>query len=382
MPTRRITYADQLANSLFAMQDAKQRMLDAGFLAQAILGITTQLAGFACTPSGTPDLTVHVAGGTIFKNQNVDDTDFGSPPSQIPADTVNQIVKYATQLGNTPFTITPPGTVGFSRNDLIQINFQEADGDSENIPFWNGTDVNGRPNPPVFHTENVLRIDSVVISILTGTAATTGTQVTPTPTAGFVGAWVITTAEGQTTITSGNIAAYSGAPFLLDKLKDKITFAQGDTRYALQANGLPVAAMLDFGGTSAPTGFLLCDGSAVSRTTYAALFAAIGVNWGSGDGSTTFNVPDIRGRTSIGAGTGSGLSARTLGQTGGEEEHLLIIAEMPSHTHDFAETVAAGNVFSAGTNYTNTNEPTSSTGGDSPHNNMQPFAVVTKIIKF
>jgi microcystin-dependent protein len=76
--------------------------------------------------------------------------------------------------------------------------------------------------------------------------------------------------------------------------------------------GIPAGCMFDFGGSSAPTGYLLCDGSAVSRTTYARLFAVLSTAWGSGDGSSTFNVPDLRGRCSIGAGTGSGLTARTL----------------------------------------------------------------------
>ena len=64
-----------------------------------------------------------------------------------------------------------------------------------------------------------------------------------------------------------------------------------------------------YAGASAPTGFLLCDGSAVSRTTYAGLFSLIGTTYGAGDGSTTFNVPDLRGRFAIGAGTGQKVAA-------------------------------------------------------------------------
>ena len=83
-----------------------------------------------------------------------------------------------------------------------------------------------------------------------------------------------------------------------------------------------------------PTGWLACNGGAVSRTTYATLFAAIATTWGAGDGSTTFNVPDLRGRALIGAGTGTGLTARTLGtQNIGEETHVLVTAELASHNH-------------------------------------------------
>ncbi|MCR6633146.1 MAG: tail fiber protein [Magnetospirillum sp.] len=88
-----------------------------------------------------------------------------------------------------------------------------------------------------------------------------------------------------------------------------------------------------FGGASAPSGWLFCDGSAVNRTAYAALFAVIGTAFGSGDGTATFNLPDLRGRAPIGAGQGAGLTSRTLGGTVGEEKHTLTIAEIPAHNH-------------------------------------------------
>ena len=103
-----------------------------------------------------------------------------------------------------------------------------------------------------------------------------------------------------------------------------------------------------FGGSTPPAGWLLCDGSAVSRTTYAVLFAAIGTTWGAGDGSTTFNLPDLRGRAPIGAGKGSGLTARTLGDSVGVETHAhggktgsttlnANQSGLPAHTHSFTQ---------------------------------------------
>jgi len=87
---------------------------------------------------------------------------------------------------------------------------------------------------------------------------------------------------------------------------------------------------------STPTGWLLCDGSAVSRATYARLFTAISTTWGVGDGATTFNLPDLRGRALIGDGAGAGLTARTVGQqTIGAETHTLTAAQSgrPDHGH-------------------------------------------------
>lgn len=95
-----------------------------------------------------------------------------------------------------------------------------------------------------------------------------------------------------------------------------------------------------FAGSSAPEGYLLCDGSAVSRSTYSDLFAVIGETYGVGDGSTTFNIPDLRARMPIGfnddGDLGSGDSIRTnkaLASTGGESVHTLTEAQLPLHSH-------------------------------------------------
>lgn len=96
---------------------------------------------------------------------------------------------------------------------------------------------------------------------------------------------------------------------------------------------IPAGVVVDYAGSSAPAGWVMCNGQAISRTAYPSLYAAIGTTYGVGDGSTTFNVPDARGRQTIGAGTGSGLTARTLAATGGGETHVLTTAQMPQHSH-------------------------------------------------
>jgi microcystin-dependent protein len=100
------------------------------------------------------------------------------------------------------------------------------------------------------------------------------------------------------------------------------------TEAAPAAVVVPAGALLMYGGASAPTGYLICDGSAISRTTFAALFTAIGTTWGGGDGSTTFNIPDLRQRFPLGkaaAGTGA-----VLAEVGGTIDH---VHTGPSHTH-------------------------------------------------
>lgn len=83
-----------------------------------------------------------------------------------------------------------------------------------------------------------------------------------------------------------------------------------------------------FAGSVIPSGFLLCDGSAVSRTDYVTLFDVIGTTYGAGDGSTTFNLPDLSGRVSMGVS-----QDYVLGANGGEESHALVDTELPSHSH-------------------------------------------------
>ena len=115
----------------------------------------------------------------------------------------------------------------------------------------------------------------------------------------------------------------------------------------------PTGSVQMFAGASAPTNWLLCDGSAISRTTYSSLFAVIGTVFGTGDGSTTFNIPDMRGRMPIGAGTGTGLSARTIGQNNGSETVVIASSNLPLHTH----------TLSAHTHTTTIDPPATGSGG-------------------
>ena len=93
---------------------------------------------------------------------------------------------------------------------------------------------------------------------------------------------------------------------------------------------VPAGALLMWGTATAPTGYLLCNGSAVSRSTYAALFAVVGTTFGSGDGSTTFNLPDYRNRFPVGAGT-----TYSANSSGGSADAIVV-----SHTHTATSTDA------------------------------------------
>jgi microcystin-dependent protein len=139
-------------------------------------------------------------------------------------------------------------------------------------------------------------------------------------------------------------------------------------------------------------GWLLCNGAAVSRTTYGELFRKIGTSYGVGDGSTTFNLPDALGRAPIGAGTGTGLTARTLGQTPGVETVTLTANEsgIRDHQHGYQVPSAVGqgaspNLINAGA--LGSQNTTGVVGGlagapaSAAHQNMQPSFVINYFIK-
>jgi len=140
---------------------------------------------------------------------------------------------------------------------------------------------------------------------------------------------------------------------------------------------------------TAPTGFMVCDGSEISRSTYAGLFAVIGTTFGAGNGSTTFNIPDMRGRVVGGAndtglpnGENGSFSTRNEAATTGAETHTLTVAEMPSHSHSYTyrSTSTQGSNPNNSAAVATTSGTTGSTGGDAAHNNMQPTIFLNFII--
>lgn len=142
----------------------------------------------------------------------------------------------------------------------------------------------------------------------------------------------------------------------------------------------PIGTIIPYAGplpTTSPPDILACDGSAYLNTDYPDLYSVIGTTWGAPD-STHFNVPDLRGRALIGAGMGSGLSNRVLGQELGEETHQLSVAELASHTHTEGTTVPEPVVVipADGVAAVGASGVTGPTGGDQGHNNMQPSAVI------
>ncbi len=215
---------------------------------------------------------------------------------------------------------------------------------------------------------------------------------------------------------------------LLADIRDSITPADGTVTTAkivdanvtlaklaaaVQALLVPTGAVSPYAGTTEPTGWLFCRGQTISRTTYAALFAAIGTTYGAGDGSTTFALPDLRGRVVAGqddmggtsanrlTGLSGGVDGDVLGAAGGAETHTLTEAQLAAHRHltvvdatntNIAPTASNSIIKSRSSggdgNYvieSSTSEPTLSrtsvTGSGAAHNNVQPTIILNYIIK-
>lgn len=178
---------------------------------------------------------------------------------------------------------------------------------------------------------------------------------------------------------------------------------------------MPTGTIADYAGATAPDGWLLCYGQTVSRTTYAALFAVIGTLFGAGDGSTTFGIPDLRGRVIAGqddmggtsanrlTGVSGGVDGDVLGATGGAEKHTLSLSQIPNATGSLglhggesgSIFVSRSGVFVGGNiaaNYKTIGTTGGSQsiyysidfslgGGGGAHNNVQPTMILNKIIR-
>lgn len=202
-----------------------------------------------------------------------------------------------------------------------------------------------------------------------------------------------------------NLALWSSLSDLQEQV-DSLTaiVSSGDEGTNQEGSDLPIGTILAFASDSIPEGWMFCDGREIAINEFPLLFELIGTTYGAGDSAywaqvdfpaTTFNIPDFRGRTLVAPDEYNGMSAQvltnqpnSLGGVGGEEVHQLSVEEMPNHNHAIEHGTILGGAGSGlawgsgGSYYQWTNgESTTNVGGDEPHNNMQPYAVVNYILR-
>lgn len=181
-----------------------------GKLAGAIFGTSAYVNGLTVGANSPAALNVVVQPGEIYSLQNID----GTPYSSLSADTAHQIVKQGILLDPVTLSTPAPGSAGQSINYLIQASFSEVDGGATVLPYYNSSNPAQAYSGPSNSgsTSYTKRQGTVLLSAKAGVAATTGSQVTPSPDAGYVGLAVVSVAYGATSVTGSNITVYAAAP--------------------------------------------------------------------------------------------------------------------------------------------------------------------------
>jgi microcystin-dependent protein len=192
----------------------------------------------------------------------------------------------------------------------------------------------------------------------------------------------ITTAKlADASVTEAKLA--NGA-ITEDKIADG-AITEDKIATSAQSVFMPTGSVMAFAGSVAPDGYFICNGQAVNRSTYAGLFSIIGTTYGSGNGSTTFNVPDLSGRVVAGMGGSLLAGTDTLGLPGGSKSVTLTLDQIPAHNHG-GGTVGTSHIsdVSGGGERThpyNNGGSISSQGGGSSHPNVQPTIILNYLIK-
>lgn len=418
MTDRTIVYTAEEPIESDILNTSKFPMIGIAKLAEALLGQSTQLLGLLCTPNLGGGMVVTVGAGQIYSYVPIDSTAYGA----VPPDTTHFILKQGLLQDSENFNVPAPTNPGMSINYLIEVILQEIDTSSATRDFL-AVDSNNVPTGVVYQTAvNGVRQCNCVLTLKTGVQAPTGTQVTPAPDVGYVGAWVVTVNYGDTNILQSAISLYPGAPFISNTVSDFVTKVYADATYATYSyvNSLLLDSMSgDRKFTSnlnqSPNWLLMNDGLTVGNTssgasyhnvTYQNLFVHLyltytdtkcpvsGGRTGSNQTSAIndFNankkitLPVTAGRVTGSVGSGSGVTTRSLGDFTGAETHVQTTGELANHPHSavYANKARTSYLGNAGDAWSgggaglfqdgdlNHAFPTTSAGGSSAMSLMQP----------
>ena len=258
---------------------------------------------------------------------------------------------------------------------MEKINFQDLP--STSTPL-NSTNLNQMQDNM---EDAIVPIKLVNIGVETPSTATTGDMFYNTTDN------KVYTAIGENTWDSGSTPRYDG--FYINTSDNTLFYYNGSTLIGVGGSSsgiggdtLPVGMIMPGAMTGSVDGWLICRGQAVSRTEYSELFNAIGTTYGSGDGSTTFNIPNIAGKMIIGLDPDD-TDFSTIGGIGGSKTHTQTVSEMPSHNHTgTSHGTNYGSNFISMTNGGDSNMvTTNSTGEGEPMDIMNPHIVMNYYIK-
>lgn len=330
---------------------------------------------------GTPDMSVDVAAGRCYV-ENDAWTEFSSA------------IKYWEVLSDATENVAiSSNSSGSTRNDIICVKIDDsvspgADGeDAVSIIAVEGTPGAGVPATPDDH------LKLAEVEVANGASSITNSEITDSR---QEAAWNLapqklgSDAQGDTFYRSS-----SGRITRLGPGTDgQLLKTQGAGANPMWDDVISSGMLMQFAGSSAPSGWLLCDGSAVSRTTYSDLFSEIGTTYGSGDGSTTFNVPDLRGRLPLGKDNMGGSSANrvtnseadSLGGSEGDEnknlQHSHTVLEIGTEHYDwYGSAGTSGTPPGVDRLVARHDHPDTGNAGSATQDIMPPYLTLNYIIK-
>lgn len=351
--------------------------------------IDDAIAGYQIVSVSSTGITLSDNNGSVDQSRNASLEFAGTLTANVTITIPSEEKTYFIRENTTGSFAVQVKTVSGSAITLIQQN--------NSFISCDGTSIYELDSPT---SVNTFTANSITTSILAATDVSTTTLTATSIATSVVDASSITVTgnvSASAITVSGNVSA---------------TEFYGDGSNLTGIGGvLPTGMVVPYAGTSEPSGYLFCYGQQISRTTYSDLFSAVGTTYGVGDGSTTFNLPDLRGRVVAGQDDMGGLSANrltgspsggvngdTLGAAGGDEGHQLTEAELATHTHSagsYQTTITGGSgegsdsvlttplndASQTSTNIVSVTGSSGSIGSDAEHNNVQPTFILNYIIK-
>jgi len=269
---RTIIYPGQVPLETDLLNTNKNTMVALAKLAAGILGTSNLANGFATSQTVVPSMAVLVQPGEVYSLASIDGTAYGS----LAADATHSVLKQGILLDAVTLGTPAPATAGQSINYLVQVSYSDTDSGSVVLPYYNAsnpaTSYSGPSGTGV--AQNTLRKGVATVTVKAGAAATSGSQTTPAPDAGNVGLYVVTVANGVSSVVNANISVYGGAAIMQPAVRPDVTGL-------VSLGALAVSGAMTKGGSSVQTLANFTTGQTLAAAGEQGMPGGLLMKWGS-----------------------------------------------------------------------------------------------------